>query len=67
MQKEWLKGKVDLYLEDLENDKQVKRSFSNISENLTAVQVEGFTNAIESLSVFPASHTVVVEEHKYMR
>lgn len=67
MQKEWNKGAIEVYLEDIENEELLRRSYSNIIEGVTETQVDGFTAAIESLSVLPLGHTVIVEEYKYTR
>lgn len=67
MMKEWNAGKIDVYFEDVANEKMVKRSFPNAVENVTALQVSGFTSAIDSLTVLPTAHTIVVEEYKYVR
>lgn len=67
MQKEWSKGAIEVYFEDIENEKLIRRSYSNIIADVNEVQVEGFTAAIESLSELPVGHTVIVEEYKYTR
>lgn len=65
MQKEWMENKVDIYLEDLENEKTVRRSFAGAVQNLSEDQVMAFTQAIESVNELPISHAVVVEEYRY--
>lgn len=67
MMKEWHSGKIDVYFEDAVNEKMVRRSFPNTVENVTELQVSGFTSVIDTLTVLPASHTIVVEEYKYFR
>ena len=67
MQKEWSKGAIEVYFEDIENEKLIRRSYSNIIADVNEVQVEDFTAAIESLSELPVGHTVIVEEYKYTR
>ncbi|MBM6615909.1 hypothetical protein JTF06_13540 [Desemzia sp. RIT804] len=67
MQKEWNKGAIEVYFEDIENEEFIRRSYPNTIANVTEVQVEGFTEAIESLSDLPLGHTVIVEEYKYTR
>ena len=67
MQREWNKGAIELYFEDIENEEFLRRSYPNTIENVSAEQVEGFTAAIESLSGLGLGHTVIVEEYKYTR
>lgn len=67
MQKEWNKGAIEVYFEDIENEDFVRRSYSNIIADVNETQVEGFTAALESLSDLPVAHTVIVEEYKYTR
>lgn len=67
MQKEWSKGAIEVYLEDIENEELLRRNYPNIIEGITEAQVDGFTAAIESLSALPLDHTVIVEEYKYTR
>lgn len=67
MEKEWNKGSIEVYLEDIENEELLRRSYPNVIQEVTDVQVDGFTAAIESLSAFPLGHTVVVKEYKYTR
>lgn len=67
MQREWNKGAIELYFEDVENEGFLRRSYPNTIENVSPEQVEGFTAAIESLSGLNLGHTVIVEEYKYTR
>ena len=67
MQKEWHKGTIEVYFEDIENEDFVRQSYSNIIADVNEVQVEDFTAAIESLSDLPVGHTVIIEEYKYTR
>lgn len=65
MQKDWMKNKVDIYLEDTLNEKAIRRSYPGAVRNLTEEQVTAFTEAIESINELPVSYTVVVEEYRY--
>ncbi|GAA0350933.1 hypothetical protein GCM10008932_00200 [Alkalibacterium iburiense] len=65
MQKDWMKNKVDIYLEDALNEKTVRRSYPGLIQNLSEEQVTAFTEAIESVNELPVSHAVVVEEYRY--
>lgn len=65
MQKQWENSKVDLYFEDMENEKLVRRSFRNAIEDPTDDQITAFTNAVSELSEYPSAHTVLVEEYRY--
>ncbi|EXJ22735.1 hypothetical protein ADIAL_1850 [Alkalibacterium sp. AK22] len=65
MKKEWSGSKVDVLLEDLEGEKLVRRSFRGAHESLTDVQVTEFTQALESVSDFPVSHALVIDEYRY--
>lgn len=67
MQKEWNKGAIEVYFEDVENEKVIRRSYGNTIEQVNENQVAGFTTAIESLTALPLAHTVVVEQYKYIR
>ncbi|SFH80423.1 hypothetical protein [Pisciglobus halotolerans] len=67
MQKEWNKGAIEVYFEDVENEKVIRRSYGNTIEQVNEDQVAGFTAAIESLTALPLAHTVVVEQYKYIR
>lgn len=67
MQKEWNKGSVEVYFEDIENEELLRRSYPNMIQGVSEVQVEGFTTAIESLTALPLGHAVIVEEYKYTR
>lgn len=67
MQREWNKGAIELYFEDIENEEFLRRSYPNTIQNVSSEQVEGFTAAIESLSKLDLGHTVIVEEYKYTR
>lgn len=66
MIREWNGGKVLLFLEDLENEQVIRRSYSDANENLSEDQIAAFTSAVGSLSALPVAHTVVVEEYKYI-
>lgn len=66
MIKEWNGGKVLVYFEDVENERVIRRSYSDAVENLNEDQIAGFTAAIDSLTALPVAHTVVVEEYKYI-
>ncbi|MFL2100855.1 hypothetical protein [Desemzia sp. FAM 23991] len=67
MQKEWSKGAIEVYFEDIENEDFIRRSYPNIIADVNESQVAEFTDAIESLSELPLGHTVIVEEYKYTR
>lgn len=67
MEKEWNKGAVAVYFEDMANEKIIKRNYSDAVQGVTPEQVEGFTNTLETLTTLPASYIVVVEEHRYVR
>jgi hypothetical protein len=66
MQKHWDKSKVDLYFEDAENEKLIRRSFNNAIETPSDDQITAFTNAVDSLSEYPSAHTVLVQEYQYV-
>lgn len=66
MLREWNGGKVAVYFDDLENEKVIRRSFSDAIEDLNEEQISQFTSAIDSLTVLPVAHTVVIEEYKYI-
>lgn len=65
MQKHWDKSKVDLYFDDIENEKEVRRSFRDAIEEPTEEQITEFTQAIDVLSDYPSSRTVLVQEFEY--
>lgn len=65
MNKNWLSNKVEVYFEDSELEKTVRRSFNNAIENPEDTQVVSFAQAVASLTELPISHAVVVESHKY--
>lgn len=65
MKKEWSGSKVDVLLDDTENEKVVRRSFRGAHESLTDAQVTGFTQALESVSDLPVSHSLVIDEYRY--
>ncbi|MEC6748887.1 hypothetical protein VXN63_10040 [Marinilactibacillus sp. XAAS-LB27] len=65
MQKEWADSKVDIYLEDLENDRLVRQSFNGVVQAPTDEQITEFINAIDMVSDLPAAHGMVVEQYRY--
>ena len=67
MKKEWNKGAVEVYFEDIENDKTVRRSYGNTIEQVTSEQVEEFTTILESLTDKPLAHAVLIEHYQYTR
>lgn len=67
MKKEWSKGAVEVYFEDLENDKVIRRSYGNTVDQVTNEQVEKFTTVLESLTDKPLSHAVLIEQYQYTR
>lgn len=64
MAKTWLANKVEVYFDDLENEKTVKKSFQNIVENPTDIQVKAFADAVSGLYRLDKSYTVITESHK---
>lgn len=66
MQKEWTESKVGIYFEDLENEKLVRRSFNGVIQSPTDEQVTQFAQAIDVVSDLPSSHTILVEEYRYV-
>lgn len=65
MQKEWDGSKVDIYLEDVENEKYVRRRFNDALQGLTDEQVTAFTQALSTVNAMPVSYAAVVEEYRY--
>lgn len=64
MAKTWLANKVEVYFDDLENEKTVKKSFQNIVENPTDIQVKAFADAVSGLYRLDKAYTVITESHK---
>ncbi len=65
MQKEWDGSKVDIFLEDSENEKFIRRRFNGALEGLTDEQVSVFTEALSTVNALPISYAAVVEEYRY--
>lgn len=65
MQKEWDGSKVDIFLEDADNEKYIRRSFSGALQGLTDEQVTAFTQALSTVNELPISYAAVVEEYRY--
>ncbi len=63
MAKTWLENKLDIYLEDVENDKTIRKGFNNIVEEASDQQVSDFSNAVASLYHFDKSHTVLNQSY----
>lgn len=67
MIKEWSGSKVDIYLEDSVNERVIRRSFAGANQFLSDEQVTNFTNALDSVTELPVSHSVVIEEYHYSK
>ncbi|MER2063061.1 MAG: hypothetical protein ABS873_00285 [Alkalibacterium sp.] len=65
MQKEWDGSKVDIFLEDAENEKYIRRRFNGALQGLTDEQVTAFTEALGTVNDMPVSYAAVVEEYRY--
>lgn len=65
MQKEWNGSKVDIFLEDAENEKYIRRRFNGALQGLTDEQVTLFTEALSAVNALPVSSAAVVEEYRY--
>ncbi|OJF97086.1 hypothetical protein [Alkalibacterium sp. 20] len=65
MQKEWDGSKVDIILEDVENEKHIRRRFNGALQGLTDEQVTAFTQALSIVNALPVSYAAVVEEYRY--
>ena len=65
MNKIWSASKVDIFLEDVENEKLVRRSCAGAHQSLSEEQVTAFTQALDSVTDLPVSHTLVIEEYRY--
>ncbi len=64
MAKTWVSNKVDVYFEDLENEKTVRKGYSNVIENPTDEQISAFSGAVGSLYDFEKTHTILTQSHK---
>lgn len=64
MAKTWVANKVDIYFEDLENEKTIRKGFSNISEHASDQQVSNFANAVGQLYQFEKTHAVLTQSYK---
>lgn len=64
MAKTWLANKVDIYFEDIEQEKTIRKGFSNVIENPSDEQVRAFADAIDSLYDLDKAYTVLTETHK---
>lgn len=65
MEKEWSGSKVDIFLDDAENERFVRRSFSGANQLVTDEQVTEFTQALDTVSELPVSHALLIEEYRY--
>ncbi|WP_080146057.1 DUF1659 domain-containing protein [Marinilactibacillus piezotolerans] len=65
MQKEWAESRVEVYFEDVANERLVRRSFNGALHSPTNEQITAFTQAIDTVSELPVSETVLVEEYRY--
>jgi len=65
MQKEWDGSKVDIFLEDVENEKHIRRRFNGALQGLTDEQVAAFADALSTVNELPVSYAAVVEEYRY--
>lgn len=63
MAKTWLENKLDIYLEDVENDKTIRKGFNNIVEDASDQQVSDFADAVASLYHFDKSHAVLSQSY----
>ncbi|WP_208560676.1 hypothetical protein [Marinilactibacillus kalidii] len=65
MQKKWVDSKVDVYLNDSENDRSVRQRFNGVVEAPTVEQIAAFIGAIDSVSALPTTQGIVVEQYSY--
>ncbi len=65
MQKEWAESRVEVYFEDVANERLVRRSFNGALQSPTNEQITAFTQAIDTVSELPVSETMLVEEYRY--
>lgn len=66
MIKVWEKSKVDLYFEDVENEKLVRQGFNNLKNEATEEEIGSLVGAIDSLHELPAVHAIVSDSHRYI-
>lgn len=64
MNKEWQEASVELYFNDFENEKEVKQSFRNLKQGVSAENVAAFQDAVATLITYPATYAVVTEKHR---
>lgn len=65
MQKEWDGSKVDVYLEDAENEKYIRRRFNGALQGVSDEQVTAFAEALSTVNALPVSYAGLVEEYRY--
>ncbi len=64
MAKTWEKSKVDVYFDDIENDKIVRQGFNNLVDEAEEGDIQAFVQAIDSLHELDTLHAVVTESHR---
>lgn len=64
MAKTWVSNKVDVYFDDIENEKTIRKGFSNVVENPTDEQVKAFSDAVAGLYRLEKAYTVITQSHK---
>lgn len=65
MEKEWSGSKVDIFMDDAENDRFIRRSFSGANHLVSNEQVTVFTQALDTVSDLPVSHALLIEEYRF--
>ena len=66
MIKVWENSKVVLSFEDIENDKLVRQTLSNLEEDAADTDIESVVRAFDALSDFPLAYAVVTQSDRML-
>ncbi|HLQ75412.1 MAG TPA: hypothetical protein VK107_05135 [Alloiococcus sp.] len=64
MAKTWVANKLDVYFEDIENEKTIRKGFNQIIENPSDDQLSSFANAVGNLYKQEKTHTILNQSFK---
>lgn len=62
----WENAKVSLYFEDMENEKLIGQTISQVKEDPTEEELVKFANAVDALSDLPMDHFKVTHTQRYV-
>lgn len=65
MAKVWEKSKIDIYFDDLEQEKLVRQGFNNLVDGTSEEDIASFVQTMNSLHELPAAHAIVSESYRY--